>query len=158
MSYSKRQFIEDAFYEAQLAGYVFDLEPEDLQATLRQLDRMMATWNASGVRIGYPISTFEGSSLDQSTSVPDAANNAIVLNLALKIMSAFGKTPSRQLKVEARQSYNALVSRYFEPQPMAKPGGIPLGGGNRIFGVGRKFTPPPLRTLDVDQNSELDIY
>jgi len=55
MSWTKRQFITQAFEEIGLAAYVFDLTAEQLDSALRRMDSMVAGWNANGVRIGYPL-------------------------------------------------------------------------------------------------------
>ncbi len=79
MSYTKSQFVNDAFDEIGLAGYAFDLPPEQLQSAVRKLDRMMATWYNLNINIGYPMtSSPENADLDTETNVPDSANDAIV--------------------------------------------------------------------------------
>ena len=57
MSWTKREIVEEAYGELALAGYVFDLDPEEEQAALRKLDTMMAVWDARGVRLGYPLAS-----------------------------------------------------------------------------------------------------
>jgi hypothetical protein len=91
MSYTKRQFVDAAFEEIGLASYVFDLTTEELASALRRLDAMMAQWNAKGIRLGYPLPTLAAnSSLFSNSEVPDAANEAIILNL--------GHTPCARLR------------------------------------------------------------
>ena len=71
MGYTKRQFVTSAFEEIGLADYVFDLQPEQLEAALRRLDSMMAEWNAMGIRLGYSMpSSPQDSDLDEQTNVP----------------------------------------------------------------------------------------
>jgi len=52
---SKRQLIDAAFEELALAGYTFDIDPDEQLSALRRLDSMMATWGGPGIgiRIGY---------------------------------------------------------------------------------------------------------
>lgn len=52
MAYTKRDIVAMAFEEIGLAGYVFDLQPQQLEGALRRLDSMMATWNGKGLRLG----------------------------------------------------------------------------------------------------------
>ena len=42
--WTKTLLIEEAFGELALAGYVYDLRPEEMQAAGRRLETMMATW------------------------------------------------------------------------------------------------------------------
>ena len=77
MSWTKREIVTGAFEEIGLASYVFDLQPEQMQAGLRRLDNMMATWNSRGLRIGYPLADNPGDSdLDQDATVTDEAIEA----------------------------------------------------------------------------------
>ena len=132
MSWTKRQFIESAFEEIGLASYVFDLQPEQLDMALRRLDSMMATWNAKGVRLGYPIpNTPNDSNLDEITGVQDSANQAIILNLAVNLAPAFGKQVSPDTKMLAKQSFRTLLSLSTKPIEMQMPSTMPSGAGNK---------------------------
>jgi hypothetical protein len=135
MAWTKRQIVENAFEEIGLAGYAFDLQPEQLQAALRRLDTMMATWNAQGIRIGYPLPSSPGTSdLDASTGVPDAAVEAIVGNLAVRIAPLFGKTVSPDTKASARRAYNALLRWASEiPEMDLDRMSIPAGAGSKYW-------------------------
>lgn len=93
MGWTKRQFITQAFEEIGLAAYVFDLTTEQLQSALRRMDAMVAGWNSNGIRIGYPLpSSPQDSDIDVDTGVPDFANEAIYLGLAVRLAPSFGKT------------------------------------------------------------------
>lgn len=132
MGWTKRQFVEEAFGEVGYAAYVFDLEPEQLESAMRRMDTMMASWNGSGIRVGYPIpSSPENSDLDQETGVPDSANEAIYTNLALRIAPTIGKTVSLETKVTARAAYKVLLQRAAMPQEQQFPTTMPAGAGNK---------------------------
>lgn len=110
MGYTKRQFIEAACEEIGLANYVFDMQPEQLQAALRRLDAMMAEWNAQKIRVGYPVpKSPEDSSLSEETGVPDSAWQAIVSNLALRLAPTYGKTPMPETKEAAATGFQTLL-------------------------------------------------
>lgn len=132
MSWTKRQFVEAAFEEIGLAAYVYDLQPEQMNGALRRLDTLMATWNAKGIRLGYPLPSTAGSSdLDQFTDVPDSANEAIILNLAIRLAPAFGKSVSMDTKMAAKQAYKGLASIAAFPQERQFPKSLPRGAGNK---------------------------
>jgi hypothetical protein len=134
MGYTKRQFVEEAFAEIGMASYVFDLQPQQLEGALRRLDSMLATWNGKGIRIGYPLpSRPEDSDLDTETLVPDAANEAIITNLAVRIAPQYGKTPSIDTKTAAKQSYDMLLSRAAMPMEMQLPASMPRGAGAKAY-------------------------
>ena len=139
MSWTKRQFITAAFEEIGLAGYIFDLQPGQLESAMRRLDSMMATWNAMGLRLGYPIPSGPTSGdLDEDTHVPDSANEAILTNLAIRLASSFGKTVSPDVKIAASSALKALQTRLVSPVEMQLPGSLPAGAGHK----GGTLTPP----------------
>jgi hypothetical protein len=132
MGWTKRQFVTQAFEEVGLAAYVFDLTPEQLQSALRRLDSMMAAWNAKGIRLGYPIPTNpQNSDLDEETNVPDSANEAVYLNLGIRIAPGFGKTLAPETKASAKMSYDTLLSLAAMPPEQQLPGTMPSGAGNK---------------------------
>lgn len=159
MSWSKRQFVVQAFGEVGLASYVFDLQPEQLQSALRQMDSMMASWNAKGIRVGYPVPTSpENSDIDQETNVPDAANEAIYQNLALRIAPGYGKSVAQDLKIFAKQNYDTLLSRAAMPAEMQLPNTLPAGAGNKTWrNEDDPFIRPPVDSLLAGQDSAIDF-
>ena len=144
MGWTKRQFVVQAFEEIGLASYVFDLTPEQLQSALRRLDSMMSTWNAQGIRLGYPIpSSPQDSDIDQETDVPDSAWEAIYTNLGVRIAPGFGKQVSVDTKATARNTYNILLQRAAAPLEQQLPGTMPAGAGNKPWRWDDPFVAPP---------------
>jgi len=132
VSYSKRWFITRAFSKIGLAEYVFDLQPEQLQTALDDLDSMMAGWDGKGIRVGWSIPNAEDESeLDQEVNVPYQARDAIYLQLGLLIAPNFGKTPSNEHKVAAKNALDALMNFTARPVPMGYPNTLPSGAGNK---------------------------
>lgn len=143
MGWTKRQFVTQAFEEIGLAAYVFDLTPEQLQSALRRLDAMMASWNAKGIRLGYPIpSSPDDSDLDEQTNVPDSANEAIYTNLGVRLASSFGKEVTLSAKGTAKVAYDTLMMRAALPPEQQLPGTMPSGAGNKPW---RTYDDPFLR-------------
>ena len=131
MSWTKREIVNQAFEEIGFANYNFDLDPEQLQSGLRKLDSMMATWNIRGVRIGYPLSSSpSGSDLDQDTSLPDWAIEAVYKNLSIRIAPSLGKMLSRETKADAKNAYNTLLMLNTRPTEMQITN-LPRGAGNK---------------------------
>lgn len=155
MAWTKREFIAEAFAEIGIASYDFDLSPEQLESALRRLDSMMATWNAIGIRVGYPLSSSPGgSTLATDTMVPDAANEAIYLNLAVRLAPAYGKTVSSDTKSKAEQSYNALLAKLVYPGEMQYDPLVPAGAGYKTT---RTFLDDPSPYYSVGNDSELTL-
>ncbi len=131
MGWSKRQFVVAAFEEIGLAQYVFDLQPEDLQSAVSRLDAMLATWNAHGIRLGYPMSDNPSyADIDAATNVPDMANEAIFTNLGLRLAPMYGKVINPDARVSAKQAYLAMLSKNAEIIPVQQ-GLVVAGAGNK---------------------------
>lgn len=141
MAWTKRQFITQAFEEIGLAAYVFDLTPEQLQSALRRMDAMIGGWNANGVRISYPLpSNPEDSDLDADSGVPDFANEAIYLGLAVRLAPSFGKTVSPETKAFADMAYSNMANQVAIPTPERQlPQTMPRGAGTKPW---RNFNNP----------------
>jgi len=158
MGWTKRQFVEGAFEEIGYATYAYDLQPEQLQAGLRRLEAMITTWNGKGIRLGYPLSSNpDNANLDDTTLVPDADNEAICANLALRIAPIVGKQVSNETKKIARESYMQLLSRFTKPQELQMPSTMPAGAGNKPWRQNTPFLPGPEDTIDAGEDGPIDF-
>ena len=137
---TKRAYVEDALSEIGLATYVFDAQPDTLQSCLKRLDAMLAEWNGRGIRIAYPIpATLGGGDLDTDAGGPDAAWQAIVCNLAIRIAPLFGRQVMRETKVAAAQGLQTLLGKATMPMEMQLRR-MPLGAGNKPYRWGQEYT------------------
>lgn len=145
MGWTKRQLITQAFEEIGLAAYVFDLTPEQLQSALRRMDAMVAGWNSNGVRIGYPLpSSPDSSNIDADSGVPDFANEAIFLGLAVRIAPSYGKQLSQETKAWADNAYSNMANQVAVPTPERQmPNTLPRGQGAKPW---RTVNAPFMRT------------
>ncbi|WP_412021536.1 packaged DNA stabilization gp4 family protein [Burkholderia cepacia] len=153
---TKQELVEGAYEEIALAGYVFDLEPEELETGLRRCDRLGAEWDAMGIRIGYNIADSDGSSLDDESGVPDWAQNAFITNLALSIAPTIGKQVSPQTMMAARRGMRALLIGNYEIPQMQMPRQMPIGTGNRRNTKTQVFFATKER-VTTTHDAELDI-
>lgn len=157
MGWTKQQFIDAAFDEIGLASYMYDLQPEQQQVALQKLDSMMAAWNAKGIRIGYPIPTNAlDSSLSDESNVPDSANEAIFLNLAVRLAPSYGKQLQLETKQNAKSSYDTLMAIAAMPNEM-QLGSMPSGAGNRRYNETRPFLSPPVDPLLAGNDTTIDF-
>lgn len=149
-----------AFNELGLASYVYDLSANQLQSSLFSLDSMMSTWNARGIRVGYPLPSSQGSSsLSEDAGTPDSVNEAIYLNLAVRIAPSYGKVVSPETKMAAKEAYSSLLSRTFKVVPMQLPGTMSAGAGNKRWRLNNNpFLNPPIDPVDVGPDGILELY
>jgi hypothetical protein len=160
MSYTKRQYVIAAFEEIGLASYVFDLTTTNCCRLVRRLDAMMAQWNAKGIRLGYPLpSNPDSTSLDADTEVPDAANEAIILNLGIRIAPGYGKSVSPDTKISAKAAYTTLLGWTAQPTPEKQfPRTLPTGAGQKAWRYDQDpFMPIPVDPLTTGGDGVLDL-
>lgn len=158
MGYTKRQYIEAAFEELGLADYVFTMTAQEQASALRRLDSMMAEWNAHGIRIGYPLPLSpQQSDLDEQTSVTDAANEAIITNLAIRIAPSYGKQTLPATMTTARRALSVLTAKYTNVPQMQYPSTTPAGAGNKQWGqFYSPFLNPPVDPLLAGKDGPID--
>lgn len=158
MSWTKRQFVTQAYEEIGYASYAYDLQPEQLQAGLRRLEALMSTWNGRGIRLGYPLSSNpDNAELDVNSNVPDSANEAIYTNLAIRIAPIVGKTVSMETKQAARSAYMELLSRFAKPEEQQLPGTMPSGAGNKPWRQDQPFLPGPEDQIDAGNDGPIQF-
>lgn len=158
MAWTKQQLIVQAWEEIGFAPQVYDLTPTQLESALRRLDAMLATWNARGLRIGWPQNSGPSlGSLYADTAAPDYAIEAIYLNLALRLAPTVGKQVSPETRNAAREAYQALVLRASAyPQERQYPETLPRGEGTKYWrDYGDPFNPEPTDPLSVGGDGEL---
>lgn len=138
MSWTKKQIIEQAFEEIGLASYVFDLTADQLQSALLRLDLLVGSWLAKNIRISYPLPTSpQDSNIDQEIDVPIQFNEALVLNLAVRLAPSYGKTLAPETKANAKLMYDQLLVEAAAPIEQQYVKTLPLGAGykrtERVF-------------------------
>lgn len=145
MGWTKRNIVEEAFAELALAGYVFDLTPEELQTALRRLDLLMATWGEKGINVGYRQGLSpNGTDLDDESGLPLYAVQPAVMNLAVSLAAAFGKVPLPTTREAARDGMSVVMRRAAFPVEQQLPGTMPRGAGNKPWRTtDRPFMPAP---------------
>src|SRR5689334_941421 len=117
MSWTKRQIVEQAFNELALAGYVFRLRPEELEAALRMLDTMMAEDAAQDVTVGYAFGlTPDSSDLDQDSGLPLFAVSATYLKLAIRLAASKGKSLLPSTIAGANRARTAMLAHVARGQ------------------------------------------
>lgn len=136
MGWTKRQIVEKAFSTLALAGYVFDLDPEELDDALTSLDTMMASWSALDITCGYAFGTSpDDTDLDQDSGLPLVAVKAVYLALAIDVAATKGKQLRPSTIFGARQAKDALLAWVARQQlrPQQYRSGLPAGAGNKAW-------------------------
>lgn len=125
----KRALVLDAFSEAAIAGYTFDLTADELQTGLQRLEQMIGDWALRGLLIGFNLQGMATADLDDEAFLPapvgepDTSNlvyhGLIVTNLAKSIAGAFGKQCAPSTIEAARRTFRNFLAAHASVQPKA---------------------------------------
>nr|KVE53675.1 hypothetical protein WS71_06425 [Burkholderia mayonis] len=133
--------VEAAYEEIALAGYVFDLSPEERNTALLRLERMAASFDARGIRIGYNLAG-KSASLNDDAGIPDWAEEPFYTNLAKRLAPTLGKQLSMETMRAAAAGYRTLLLGNYEIPQMQMPRHMPIGTGNRRNTKNQQFFSP----------------
>ncbi len=160
MAWTKLDLIGSAFEEIGLAGYEYDLTPDEQASALRRLDALMATWNGMGIRIGYALPSAPGTSdINDQSGITDNAYEAVYTALAIRLAPTFGKAVSNETRIAAKRAYDALLARVMSDPPRVQlPATMPAGAGNRRFrGTIRPFLTPPTQEVAAGPDGNMEF-
>jgi len=98
----------------------------------------VSSWYLKNIRIGYPLPISpQNSNIDQEVDTPMQANEALVLNLAVRLAPAYGKSLSPDTKSNAKLTYDQLLIQAAAPIELQYDRNLPLGAGykrtERVF-------------------------
>lgn len=126
---TKGAIIDMAFEDCRLSGFDFDRTPEENLMALRRLNTMMAEWPWSNVGYAYP--TFGEGSADELSDVPSDAVHGVSQMLAMRLMSAFGKSIPESFRITSAQSIAYVRGQYSSVPKIGFAPGTLRGQGAR---------------------------
>lgn len=122
---TKREIINGAFEEIGLGTYAYSMQAEDYQSGLTRLNALLAQWTSNGAAGGYNTGGLDGES-----GVPSDAERGVICGLAVDLCPSFGKTPSPQTMVAARQGKRLMMRKSAViPEKATAWQDIPMGAG-----------------------------
>jgi len=160
MGWTKQQLVNRAFVEIGKNPKIFNIDPDDMQDAGITLEGMMATWNKRGIRLGYSMSSGPDSiELDADSGLPDWANEAVYLTLAVRLAPQYGKQLSADTKLSARTAFASLPNDASFPPEQQFRNGVPSGAGNKPYRTPNyTFLPPPVDAFTAGQgDNEIDL-
>lgn len=105
-------------------------EPESIQDGLRDLEDMMASWEADGVALSYRYTGAPEPQPEEEAGVPDWAVNAIAHNLALIMCVDNQRPPPDRLVTLAFNDLRIVKSRLVTVPSLQRRNDMPRGIGN----------------------------
>jgi len=157
----KSDLINEAYSRMRVSGLTRVPDGEDIRTALHRLENMAAIWGDTYCT-GYNF---------EDTPNPGSLHNlkrkfwsAYESNLALLLLSDFGKQPAPSLVAESQGTFSMLAAFTSHPTQIRPPGRMPIGSGNEIrYGHSQRFfrnadsVPNDCATNQMVQD-EVDIF
>ncbi|MBL4622910.1 MAG: hypothetical protein JKY89_10970 [Immundisolibacteraceae bacterium] len=118
--------IKDVLQEILVQASEQDIQSVDFQTAKRYMNRMMASFAASGISLGY---TKVINPTDPIT-IPDGAIEGLIFNLAMRLVTSYDIPVAGTLAVSAREGKNAMRKLSITVRPTSMPCTLPIGSGN----------------------------
>lgn len=152
---TKGDIINEAYSRARISGLTRNPTPSDIGLALKRLESMAALWEAMSVCTGY---AFEDDP-DPTTphNVPRQYWNAYESNLAISLLSDFGKQPAQTLVMEAQGTFSAVSGATARVEQINEPNRMPVGSGNRLYRNRWSRYYPTTTQVDVDCDARLTV-
>lgn len=126
MMETAQSLINDALQELLVQANEQPIQTVDFAAGVRYLNRMMASWDAQGLSLGY---TKVANPADPIT-IPDGAVEGVIFNLALRLATSYDIPVMPTLAMSAKEGMAAVENIAVTVQPYSHPCTLPIGSGN----------------------------
>ncbi|MFG6076990.1 packaged DNA stabilization gp4 family protein [Erwinia sp. OPT-41] len=137
---TKGEIVNAALRKAGLASSatLTDIDPQSVEDGLEDLELMLAEWlmddERRGIDIGYAFSESGVAPLPEDVhNLPKFSLNAIIINLAIRMLGDYGQEPPAQLLAKAQYGKERIIkylTRWRTPH-LHYPSRMPTGSGNR---------------------------
>ena len=119
-----KSVIDDSLQAILVQASEQPIEPVDFQTSRRYLNRMMATTPYNG--LGFTQIT----NPDDLMTVPDAALEGIIFNLAVKMLATYDMPLTTELNMNAKDGLKEIRRITVNVLPTSMPCTLPIGSGN----------------------------
>lgn len=118
--------IKDILQECTIQASEQEVEAVDSNTVIRYMNRYMAAITTQGVNIGYTNIT----NPTDDITVPDAAIEGIVFNVAKRILNSYDVPLKPELDMAARDGFKAMLKLSVNIVGTKPPCTLPIGSGN----------------------------
>lgn len=156
MAETASSIITDALFDLGVAGQGEPIVAEDMAIAIRFLNRMMSSFDARGISLGYTVITGP----TDSVTISDGAVDGVIANLAVRLAPQFDIVISQELAIAATDGYKAMLNIAVTVEPTQMPCTMPIGSGNEDFNntVGNdKFYPCPEDTTLTEGGGNIQL-
>jgi len=118
--------IDDTLQEILVGASEQAIQSVDFASAMRYMNRMMATFDAEGIALGYTQVT----KASDAITIPLGAIEGLIFNLALRLTTSYDIPVAGTLAINAREGKEAMRKLAVFIQPTAYPCTLPIGSGN----------------------------
>lgn len=130
MSETAGDIVRDALTELTVQADEQVLPAVELNTGIRYLNRMLASWDATGIKLGYTTVN----SPNDILTVPAGVIEGIVFNLAMRLANGYDIAVSPSLAESARLGMRTIRIIGVNPAKASFPANLPIGSGNEDSG------------------------
>lgn len=123
---------KDILLELVAIGAEAELEADEIQSTLRYMNRYMTMIDAKGINLGYT----KVSSTSDDITIPDGAILGMIKNVALMLCPQYSAVATVELIQGAKEGLEAMRDLGITLEPTPYPSTLPVGSGNEWQGNG----------------------
>ena len=121
---SKGDLINGAYSRMRISGLTSQPTPEDISIALRRLESQAARWEGKTICAGYKFEDVPD--VNSPSGIKLAYVDAFESNLAMRLLTDFGKQASQELAIEARTTYSDLQTATLVVNPIKSPSRMAL--------------------------------
>jgi hypothetical protein len=141
--------INDALQAIVVQASEQPIQTVDFQTARRYLNRMMAT--VPFVGLGFTNINLP----DDLVTVPDAALEGVVFNLAVKLLATYDMPLTAELSQNARDGLKEIRRLTVNVEPTQFSCTLPIGSGNDLYNPVSDFFPCPDDELLTEQGGSI---
>ena len=121
-----KSVIDDTMQEILVAASEQDIQAVDFATAVRYMNRMMSTFDAEGISLGYT----QVVNASDAITIPLGAIEGLIFNLALRLTTSYDIPVAGTLAINAKEGKAAMRNLSVFIQPTAYPCTLPIGSGN----------------------------
>ena len=127
----KVDIINDAYAEMRISGLTTQPTPKELDYALNKLENMAAEWqDIRNICVNYNLE--DSPDPNSESGIVRGYQQAFSTNLAMRLLSAFGKQVPPSLLGQASQSFSGISTATATVRETQYPERQPIGSGNSL--------------------------
>ena len=153
MTETAAEVARDILQELVVQGAESALSADEIQTTIRYMNRYMNKLAADGINLGYTTV----SDLGDPITIPAGAILGMIKNVAIQLTPQYDVPVSADLAMAANDALRTMRNLGVQLQEMAYPDTLPVGSGNEpsTYGLNDHFYPNRQNEIRTEDNQTI---